>query len=146
MMMEPTQKLLQRLRDIRQVTRQTEQGIVSNIEVQRTHPERIANAEKWFALGLEELKLVREEDEVGVAHWDEISEALPMVIDRLNNQITVQQNLDFILATDKQALGRFIGYVLQFGMPLFTEILERMSDSDFAQIEDVVDIARRKRV
>lgn len=141
-----TQKLLDRLRDIKQLTRQTEQGIVSNVEVQRTHPERLKNVETWLKLASDEIGLIGVEDEVGVAHWDEISDALPMVIDRLNNQMTVQKNLDFIMATDKVILKRFIGYVLQYGAPIFQDVLERMEDKDFAAIEDLVDMARRNRV
>jgi hypothetical protein len=141
----PTQKLLQRLKDITRVVEQVDQGITSNIEVQRTHPERLKNLETWLKLASDEAKLIREEDEVGVMHWDEIAEALPTVIDRLNNQITIQQNIDFILATDKQVLERFIGYVLQYGMPLFEDVLYQMQADDFAKIEDVVDIVRRKK-
>jgi hypothetical protein len=142
----PTEKLLQRLRNITQLVQQTEQQIASNIEVQKSHPERIANVETWLRLANDELGLIREEDEVGVAHWDEISEALPTVIDRLNNQITIQRNFDFILATDQQVIGRFLRYVLEYGTPLFKDVMKKMSADEFTQLEDLVDMARRDRV
>lgn len=139
----PTQKLIERLKNITKLVQQAEQGIVSNVEVQRTHPERIANVETWLSLANQELKLIREEDEVGVSHWEEISDALPMVIDRLNNQLTLQQNMDFIMATDKQMLERFISSILLYGLPLFKDALRNMTSDDLAKLENVISAVKR---
>ncbi len=141
----PTQKLVERLKNITKLVEQMQQGTVSNVEVQRTHPKRLENIETWLKLASDEVKLIGQEDEIGVSHWDEISDAIPMVIDRLNNQITIQQNLDFIMATDRQIIGRFLNFVLLYGLPLLEDTLTYMSDEDFAKVENVVDVARRKR-
>ena len=143
-----SRKISKRLRDIRlnsikTLLIQVDQGLQSNIEVQRTHPDRLANIETWLRLAADEAKLIREEDQVGIGYWQEISEALPLAISRINDELLVRQNMDFIQATDKAHLIRFLEYVLKYGSELFVQVLEEMSDEDHAKVEDMVDKARR---
>jgi hypothetical protein len=140
-----TRALLKRLKAVAQLAQQTEQAIISNIEVQRTHPERLENAEKLIRLAQDEIRLVREEDTVGIAHWDEIADVFPLIIDRVNNQMTIDQNRNFITATNKESFTDFIANVLKYGKPVFQDVLESLPDVDFAEIEDIIDFARRNR-
>lgn len=143
--MSPTEKLLNTLHNIKQLTVQTEEGIKSNLQVQKTHPDRLKRAETYLKLAHEEIKLVREEDEIGLGYWQEIEEAFPIIIGRMNDMMTKQQNLDFITATDKVYLRTFLSYVMEYGKEMFQEVLENMANEEFADIEDVIDVARRKR-
>lgn len=139
------EKALQVLENIKRLTIQTEQGITSNVEVQKSHPERLERIETWAKLMANEARLLKEEDEVGVAYWDEISDAFPIIISRLNDHMTIQKNFNFIAATDKGHLDRFLSHILMYGLEIFSEVIGELPDSDFAKIEDVVDIARRQR-
>lgn len=136
--MSPTEELLKRLKNIRLLAIQAEEGIASNLAVQKTHPDRLKQAESYLKLAVELVKEVREEDEVGLAYWQEIEDVFPVIIDRLNNHIVIQQNLDFIQATDKVYLAEFLKYVLLYGRDLLKEVIEAMPDEDKASIKGLL--------
>ena len=134
--MTTLKRLEERLNNITRLVTQVDQGIISNIEVQKSHPGRLANAEKLLRQVEAELALIRQEDEVGIAHWDEISDALPVVIDGLADQMTMVKNLSFLQAADRGHLKKFLFFLLEHGLDLFEEIFNEMPAGDQEKLRE----------
>ena len=148
----PTGKILERLRYQTQLVTQTKEGIQSNIAVQRTHPDRLQQAIKYQERAVEYQEKARDiilqigvEDEVGAAHWDEISEALEVLERRLGTQEIIEKNRNLFIATNRKSLANVFGLILRHSIPVFQQMLEEMTPDDFASIEDVLDRARLRR-
>ncbi len=146
--MTTLQRLNKQLRAVTQLTKQIDQEYQLRKDVEQDFPAELNEAKQHFLDGFAVLNKLETKIEATISHSAESGDALGTLLDNLHDILTVMgpdgKHLALLQASSKENLVFFTTLLLQFS-EVYQEVLEGMSASDFAQMEDIVDIARQGR-